>query len=668
MADKSNKIKEKVEKLRQEIEKHNHYYFDLDSPQISDREYDQLMLQLMELERLHPQLITEDSPSQRVGGKPLDAFSGVEHRVPLLSLSNAFNFEDLKEWDNRLRRTLGEQPQYVVELKIDGLSVALYYEEGYFSTGATRGDGLTGEDISSNLKTISTLPLALRESLPLLIVKGEAYMPKGAFKTLNEGREREGLPLFANPRNAAAGSLRQLDSRVTASRALNLFAYEIQLVEGKEFQLHSQVLEYLDYQGFNVNPNWGLCENIDEVFSLCEEWEKKRAQLEYEIDGIVVKVDMREHQRLLGSTSKSPRWAIAYKFPAEQGVTRLRDIIVRVGRTGVVTPTAVLDPISLAGTTVSRATLHNEDNIKDKDIRLGDMVVAQKAGDIIPEVVSVIKEERTGDEIIFSFPTKCPECGSKIVRPEGEAAARCTGGLVCPAQRREGLIHFVSRGAMDIEGLGPRVIEQLLDSGLVEDAADLYYLQWEEISQLERLGEKSAKNIISSIEKSKDNPLSRLIFALGIRNVGARAAKILADRYNNMEDLGRAGFESLISVHEIGPKIAESIEAFFNEDHNLKVVKKLRDAGVNMVEMEKTDAPLSGQKFVLTGRLDSMTRAEAREKIESLGGEIQGSVGRKTNYVVAGEKPGSKYDRAQSLGIAILDEEQFRALINEGKS
>lgn len=665
MAKSLNSVRDRVEELRKQIEKHNHLYYNLDQPEISDREYDALMEELLLLEREYPALLSPDSPSQRIGGKPLPYFSQVRHPQPLLSLSNAFSSSELREWDARLKRLTGtDHLDYVAELKIDGLSVALTYEGGYFTTGATRGDGFTGEDITNNLKTIRTLPLKLKGEIKRLTVRGEAYMPQGAFQRLNADREAAGLPLFANPRNAAAGSLRQLDPKVAASRSLLLFVYDILELEGEQPPTQVDTLEFLMFQGFPVNSEWEHCQSIENVLPLCLEWKIKRAALNYEIDGIVIKVNNREYYGPLGYTSKSPRWSIAYKFPAEQGITRVKDIIIRVGRTGVLTPTAILEPIRLAGTTVTRATLHNEDIIKDKDIRIGDLVVAQKAGDIIPEVVSVIKEERTGSEQPFSLPGQCPECGSKVVRVEGEAAYRCSGGLVCPAQVREGLIHFVSRDAMDIEGLGPRVIEQLCAEGLISDAGDLYFLQKGQLIALERMGKQSADNLLAAINASKNRPLSRLIFALGIRNVGSRAAQLLAEKFTTMDNLAKASPEQMMDIAEIGPKIAESAASFFMEKHNLEVIKKLKTAGVNMTEKNTgNNGKLSGKKFVLTGRLSQMTRSEAKEKITALGGEVSDSVSKKTDYLVAGEDPGSKFDKAASLGITVLSETEFVELL-----
>ena len=659
-------VRKRLEELRKEIERHDYLYYSLDQPEISDSEYDGLMRELLSLEGKYPQLVTPDSPSQRVGGEPLPFFSQVQHPHPLLSLSNVFSSGELRDWDMRLKRMLGtEDLDYVVELKIDGLSVALTYEDGYFVKGATRGDGKIGEDITANLKTIKALPLKLKDKVRGLTVRGEAYMPRAALKRLNQERELEGQPLFANPRNAAAGSLRQLDPKIAASRSLLLFVYDIIEIEGPEPETHRETLEYLKNQGFPVNPEWKFCRCIQEMFPLCTEWQEKRGSLSYDIDGLVAKVNNREYRRLLGNTSKSPRWSVAYKFPAEQGVTRLKDIKIRVGRTGVLTPTALLEPIRLAGTTVTRASLLNEDIIKEKDIRIGDMVVAQKAGDIIPEVVSVVKEERTGNEKVFTLPDICPECGSKVVRLEGESASRCTGGLICPAQIREGLIHFASRDAMDIEGLGPKVIEQLLASKLISDAGDLYFLKKDQLLALERMGEQSADNLLAAIEESKRRSLSRLIFALGIRNVGSRAAQLLAERFVTLEKLSEAGPEDMMEIPEIGGKIGESVYAFFREDHNLQVIHKLKSAGVNMTESLAVagERILSGKQFVLTGKLSQMTRSEAKEKITGSGGRVSESVSKKTDYLVAGEDPGSKLEKATALGVKILSEDEFLELL-----
>ena len=658
-------IVQRVRDLREDIRRHDYLYYVLDNPEIGDAEYDALMRELQDLEDSYPEVVVPDSPTQRVAGQSLTSFTEVQHDVPLLSLNNAFSFSDLEEWDRRISRLSGRVVDYIVELKIDGLSVALTYEDGELVIGATRGDGFTGEDITTNLRTIKTVPLRLNKPISRLVVRGEAYMPREAFGRLNAVREGEGQPTFANPRNAAAGSLRQLDPKIAASRSISLFVYDVLVVQGEELQTHRDTLQYLGDQGFPVNPNWKYCRGIEEAVSFCEHWQTKRNDLPYDIDGLVIKVNSLDLHRELGSTTKSPRWAIAYKFPAEQGITTVKQVFIRVGRTGVLTPTAVFDPIQLAGTTVTKATLHNEDMIKEKDIRIGDRVVVQKAGDIIPEVVGVLKEERTGTERPFRYPQKCPECGSDVVRLPGEAASRCTGGLVCPAQTLEGLIHFASRDAMDIEGLGPKVVEQLFNAGLVKDAGDLYYLRKADLLKLERMGEQSADNLLKAINNTKKRPLSKLLFALGIRNVGSRAAKLLAQRFTTLDAVIDAGDEDLTAIREIGPKIAGSIKAFFGEEHNLEVIAKLKSAGVN-TEEKTTPQPgqqLSGRRFVLTGRLSSMSRSDAKKKIEALGGEVSSSVSGNTHYVVVGEDPGSKLDKAAALGVAILNEEEFTAMV-----
>lgn len=658
--------KEKIKKIREQIEKHNYHYFVLDNPQITDAEYDKLMQQLVALEKEFPELVTPDSPSQRIGGKPLAGFKTYVHRTPLLSLGNAFGKEQLLDFHRRVVNGLGtDSVEYVVEPKIDGLSVALYYQGGILQVGATRGDGVTGEDVTQNLKTIGNVPLRLKENLPILEVRGEAYMPKDSFQRLNTVKEEKGEVLFANPRNAAAGSIRQLDPKVAASRDLRVIVYALLYIEGAQITKHSEGLKLLKKQGFSVAEPF-LSSDIDQVAEYCAQWIQKRHELPYEIDGMVIKVNSLEQQEQLGYTSKSPRWAIAYKFPAEQGITKLKDIFVRVGRTGAVTPTAVLEPIRLAGTTVSKATLHNEDMIKEKDIRIGDYVVVQKAGEIIPEVVEVVKERRNGGEKEFEFPQYCPECGSKVIRLEDEAVARCTGTAVCPAQVREGIIHFASRNAMNIEGLGPAIIAQLLDAKLIKDAADLYYLDFADLVKLERMGEKSAQNLLDSLEESKKRNLAQVIFALGIRLVGQRAAKILAQEFKSMDRLSKATFTELIAIDEIGPKMAESIIAFFHEEKNQEFIARLKKAGVNMV-MEKASAysnKLAGKTFVLTGTLARFSRKEAGEKVEALGGKVSSTVSKKTDYVVAGENPGSKYEKARELAVAILTEEEFIRLIS----
>ncbi|MFZ5632581.1 MAG: NAD-dependent DNA ligase LigA [Bacillota bacterium] len=662
-------VKNRVEELRREIEKHNYNYYVLDSPTISDARFDNLMRELASLEEQYPELVTPDSPTMRVGGAPREGFVTVPHLVPMLSLGNAFDEGELRDFDRRVRQGVqGAGVEYVAELKIDGLAVSLLYEDGVLVRAATRGDGDNGEDITPNMKTVRAVPLRLKEPAKLLEVRGEAYMSKDAFARLNESREESGEPLFANPRNAAAGSLRQLDPAVTASRQLSIFMYAVGAVEGVSLQTHQAVLEYLKSQGFRINPHYRVFKDIEGVIEYCREWQNSRFDLPYATDGVVVKVNGLAQQNQLGATMKSPRWAIAFKYPPEQARTVVRDIILRVGRTGVLTPTAVLKPVRLAGTTVTRATLHNEDIIRERDIRVGDTVLVHKAGDVIPEVLEVIKEERRGNEEPFSMPSECPECRSPAVRAQGEAAVRCVNPD-CPARSREGLIHFVSRGAMDIAGLGPAVIGQLMSAGLVKDAADLYGLKKEDLVPLERMGEKSAQNLLDALEKSKQNHLYRVVYALGIRHVGERAAKILADRFGSMENIMSARPEDFMAIPEIGPRIAESITEFFADPGNRELVHRLARQGLNMkVEREEVrqgPRPLEGKTVVLTGALGRYTRQEAQELVERLGGRVSSSVSKKTHLVVAGEDPGSKYDKALQLGIQIMDEEGFIRLAEQ---
>lgn len=657
------RVKERIEALSEEIEAHNYRYYVMDDPAISDASYDKMIRELEKLEKQYPSLASPYSPTQRVGGRPREGFATVRHLSPMMSLANAFDEGELMDFDRRVRQALpGEPVRYVIEPKIDGLAVSLFYENGLLSRGATRGDGATGEDISENLKTIRSVPLRLRKLVPALEVRGEAYMSKDSFARLNEAREETGEPLFANPRNAAAGALRQLDPKITASRRLNLFVYGIGYSEGVDPRDHSDVLILLKELGFRVNE-FHLFDGMDEVVKYCLDWQVRRFELPYAVDGLVIKVNSLDQQQRLGATMKSPRWAIAYKFPPEQAVTTVKNIFVRVGRTGALTPTAEMEPVRVAGTTVSRATLHNEDNIREKDIRIGDRVLIQKAGDIIPEVIAALPDERKGDEKVWSMPSECPSCGSRVVRAEGEAAVRCTN-MACPAKLWEGLIHFSSRHAMDIAGLGPAVLAQILTSGLIRDPADLYSLRYEDLVGLERLGPKSAQNLLGAVEASKKNSLSRLIFALGIRHVGERAAKILAQHYGSLEVLMGAREEELTAIPEIGPKIASSIVSFFTESQNRQVIDKLVKAGVNTrADMDRgAGGPLAGKVFVLTGALESFSRQEAQEIVERLGGRVSSSVSRGTDYVVAGEKPGSKYDKAISLAIPILDEKEFKSL------
>ncbi|HEX3015077.1 MAG TPA: NAD-dependent DNA ligase LigA, partial [Desulfobacteria bacterium] len=622
--------------------------------------------ELLNLEGMFPELLTPDSPSQRVGGLPLKEFDTVRHTVPLLSLANAFGPEDLREFDRRVRQVV-PKVEYVLELKIDGLTVALTYRDGTFVTGATRGDGVNGEKITQNLKTVYSVPLTLQKHFPRLEVRGEAYMPKKSFEQLNNEREENGEQTFANPRNAAAGSLRQLDPKVTASRNLKVFVYNIIYQEGTGVKSQSESLEFLAEQGFLVNPDYRICQNIEEVITACLEWGEKRHSLPYDIDGMVIKVNSFAAQEELGATAKSPRWAIAYKFPAQQEETVVEDIFVRVGRTGVLTPTAILRPVRVAGSTVSRATLHNLDFIREKDIRIGDHVLIQKAGDVIPEVVEVLPAKRTGQERVFTMPAVCPECQAEVVRPESEAAHRCTG-IACPAKQREGIIHFVSRDAMNIDGLGPAVVAQLLDARLIRNAADLYYLQFADLLKLERMGQKSAENLLAAISASKEQGLAQLIFALGIRHVGARAGKLLASHFKSMDALSRASVDELTEIPELGPAMAESIATFFRQEQSQEFIRRLAEAGVNMVEESKQQSEtLAGKTVVVTGTLEKYGRKEIEEVIEAHGGKPSGSVSKKTSFVLVGSSPGSKLDKAKTLGVTVLTEEEFERLIQAGQ-
>lgn len=640
----------------------------MDKPELSDEEYDKKLRELIDLEEKYPEFLKIDSPSQRVGGEPLKSFTQVRHRTAMLSLGNAFNAEELRDFNRRVVSGLGgEKVEYMVELKIDGLAISLTYQNGSFFQGATRGDGEVGEDITQNLKTIQAIPLTLKDKLSQLDVRGEAYLPKKEFARINEEREEQGLQLFANPRNAAAGSLRQLDPKIAAARKLSAFIYGLGYVEGRKIATHSEALEFLGEQGFKVNSQSWLCGSIEEVIAITEEWADKKHSLPYEIDGLVIKVNDYSQQERLGFTAKSPRWAIAYKFPAEKAMSRVKDIFVNVGRTGVLTPNAVLAPVRLAGTTVSRATLHNEDFISEKDIRIGDYVWVHKAGDIIPEVLGVIREKRTGEEHKYQMPKQCPECESEVFKLPGEVALRCLN-QTCPALRRESIIHFVSRDAMNIEGLGPAVVAQLLVEGLIQDPADLYYLDFQEMIKLERMGEKSAQKLLASVEKSKSNNLGQLIFALGIRHVGNKAGKVLAQTFGSLDALKVAKHEDLINIPEIGPKIAESIVNFFEDPQNLEIISKLQQAGVDpkVTRQVEGNLPLSGKTFVLTGTLTQFTRKEAEEKIEALGGATSGTVSKNTDYLVAGEKAGSKLAKAEKLGVAIISEEELIAILQSG--
>ncbi|PKG25142.1 NAD-dependent DNA ligase LigA [Niallia nealsonii] len=654
----------RIKELHNLLNKYNYEYHVLDNPSIPDAEYDRLLKELISLEELFPALKTSDSPSQRVGGEILSMFSKVQHQKPMLSLGNAFNEEDLRDFDRKIRQAIGDKFCYVCELKIDGLAVSLRYVDGLFEIGATRGDGTTGEDITANLKTIRSVPLRLKKPVSIE-VRGEAFMPKKSFLDLNAAKEENGEEPFANPRNAAAGSLRQLDPRIAASRNLDIFLYAIGDVGQTGVESHSGGLDLLDELGFKTNKERRKCDSIEEVMQYVEEWQEKRPNLPYEIDGIVIKVDGLADQEKLGTTAKSPRWAIAYKFPAEEVVTKLIDITLNVGRTGVITPTAELVPVKVAGTTVKRASLHNEDLIREKDIKIGDMVVVKKAGDIIPEVVNVLVERRTGEEKDFHMPTHCLECESELVRIEGEVALRCINPK-CSAQIREGLIHFVSRNAMNIDGLGERVISQLFKEKLIEDVADLYVLTYDQLIQLERMGDKSVTNLLNAIEVSKNNSLEKLLFGLGIRHVGAKAAKTIAMVFESMENLLYATKEQLIEINEIGEKMADSIVTYFEQEEVAALISELKSAGVNMLytgpkftAAESSDSIFAGKTIVLTGKMEILSRNEAKEKIEALGGKVTGSVSKKTDLVIAGEDAGSKLTKAQELEIEVWDEEKL---------
>ena len=654
----------RIEYLRETLNRYGYEYYVLDNPTVSDFEYDALMNELISLENENPELITSDSPTQRVGGEVSEGFSEVTHAVQMQSLADVFSKEELEAFDERVRSALEvDEVEYVVEMKIDGLSVSLEYENGSFVRGSTRGNGFVGEDIHQNLRTIPSIPLKLTEAVPYLEVRGEVFMPQKSFLALNEQRELSGEPLFANPRNAAAGSLRQLDSKIAAERKLDIFVFNVQRSEGLELYDHRSSIDYLAKLGFKVIPGNKTFKGISEAYEEIQRIGESRGELTFDIDGSVVKVNSFTQRELLGSTSKTPKWAAAYKFPAEQQETKLIDIALQVGRTGVVTPNAVLEPVRIAGSTVSRATLHNIDNIRAKDIRIGDTVVIQKAGDIIPEVVEVVLSKRSGAETEFSMPSSCPVCGGELRREEGEAATRCTNSN-CPAQQLRAIIHYVSKPAMDIDGLGAAVVEQLLDEGLIHDFADLYTLKFEDIVNLERFGNKSAKNLIDAIDKSREMGLDRVLFGLGIRMIGSRAAQILADRFGNIDALMSATVEALSDIPEIGEKMAVSLTEYFAQGKSADIINRLKDANVDLTyEAKRESNILEGKTLVLTGTLPTLKRSEAKALIESHGGKVSGSVSKKTDYVVAGEEAGSKLDKANDLGITVLTEEDLLTML-----
>ncbi|WP_414698431.1 NAD-dependent DNA ligase LigA [Peptacetobacter sp. AB845] len=662
-------IKLQIDNLIDKINYHSDKYYNQDTPEISDFEYDMLMKELIKLEAENPEFKRVDSPSNRVGGMALDKFDQVTHKNPMLSLSNAYSAEDLRDFDRRVREMTDGDVEYVVEFKIDGLSVGITYENGEFKSAATRGNGIIGEDISKNAMTIKSVPLKIDDKREI-IVRGEVYISKENFEKVNEYQEEHDLQIFANPRNLAAGSLRQLDSKLTAKRPLDIFVFNLENINELEgIDTHSDSLEYLKKLGFSVSENYKICKSIDEVIEFIEYWTENRGSLKFDIDGMVVKVNNIEQRNEMGFTAKSPRWAIAYKFPAERKKSKILDIEVEVGRTGTITPTAILEPVRLAGTSVSRATLHNEDFIREKDIKLFDHVIVQKAGDIIPQIVEVVKEDRTGDEKDFVMPSVCPECGEPTVRLEGEAAVKCIN-ISCPAQIRRGMIHFVSREAMDIDGMGESIITLFLKEGLIKDVSDIYYLKKEQIVPLERMGEKSADNLIKAIEKSKSNDLWRLINGLGIRFVGVKGAKILASNFSSLDEIMNADVERLQQLEEFGSIMSESVVKFFREEQNLAVIKKLKDAGVNTEAGEDKSEGIpqlfEGMKIVLTGTLPTLKRNQAKEIIEPRGGKATSSVSKSTTFVLAGEEAGSKLTKANDLGIKVIDEDMFLKLSEMG--
>lgn len=657
----------RIEELRRIIDHHNYQYYALDAPEINDLEYDRLFRELQELEQRYPDLVSPDSPTQRVGAPPSRAFAAVTHRRPMLSLANAFSEEELLAWARRVEARLGAPPSgYVCELKIDGAAVSLTYEAGRFVRGATRGDGIQGEDVTANLRTVRSIPLRLRGTRPpaVLEVRGEVFLSTTAFEAINRERRAVGESLFANPRNAAAGSLRQLDPRVTAARPLDMFTYGVGAIEGLEFRTHEATLGWLADAGFKVNPHTQPCAALEDVIAYVNAWTQRRGELAYETDGVVVKVDDVRRQAELGATSQAPRWATAYKFPAEQAVTRVKNIHVYVGRTGALTPVAELEPVGVSGVTVTSATLHNEDEVRRKDVRTGDWVVVQRAGEVIPEVVRVLPERRTGSEEPFAMPSICPSCGAKVRRPDGEAVTRCTNAA-CPAQITGLLIHFCARDAMNIDRVGPKLIIQLLRAGLIQDPADLYALRKEQLAALERMGEKSAQYVLDSIAGSRRPPLARLLYALGIRHVGAHVAELLAAHFRDLRRLMGASFEDVRDVPGIGPTIADSVVTFFRQPENTRLIQKLLAAGVRPAAPPRRagSGRLAGKRLVFTGSLSRFPRSKAEALAREHGALVSGSVSKKTDYVVAGADPGFKLDRGKKLKVKILSENEFTRLI-----
>ena len=663
-------VKQRIEALRREIEYHNYRYYVLDEPEIPDAEYDRLMRELQALEAEHPELITPDSPTQRVGAKPAKEFAPVRHEIPMLSLNNAFSEEEVRAFDRRVRERLGlERVDYTAEPKLDGLAVSLLYEQGVLVRGATRGDGYTGEDVTLNIRTIKSVPLRLMgDDYPrILEVRGEVFMPKAGFEALNARARRRGEKTFANPRNAAAGSLRQLDPRITAERPLDMFCYAVGRVEdGRLPPTQFELLQRFRDWGLRVSREVERAPGVEACLAYHRRMAERRQSLPYDIDGVVYKVDRFDYQERLGFVSRAPRWAIAHKFPAEEELTRVLDVIFHVGRTGALTPVAKLEPVFVGGVTVSSATLHNMDEIERKDVRIGDTVIVRRAGDVIPEIVSVVKSRRPPDARKIELPRHCPVCGSDVIRPPGEAVARCTGGLYCPAQRKEAIKHFASRRAMDIEGLGDKLVDQLVEKKLVSTVADLYRLTVDQVAALERMGQKSARNLIDAIERSKHTTLARFIYALGIRGVGEATARTLASHFGNLKDLMAADEETLQQIPDVGPVVASQIYSFFRQRHNREVIDELIKAGVHWEEgraHEPGTLPLAGKTYVLTGALSDLTREEATERLEALGAKVSNSVSRKITAVIAGENPGSKLARAQALGVPVLNEQDLKRLL-----
>lgn len=657
-------VKKRIEELRKEIEYHNYRYYVLDSPVITDEEYDKLFRELKELEEKFPEFRSPNSPTQRVGVPPLKEFKTVRHEIPMLSLDNAFSGEELIAFEKKIKRMLKteEEIEYIVEPKFDGLSISLLYKDGELIRGATRGNGIEGEDVTPNVRTIRTIPLFIEDPPPLIEVRGEVVMFKKDFEELNRKRAEEGESLFANPRNAAAGSVRQLDSSITAKRKLHFFAYAVGLYKGVEFKTQEDILNYLKEKRFRVSPDFKKVTGIKKVIESCLWFQERRDDYPFDMDGAVVKVNSLDLQKKLGATTHAPRWAIAYKFPAEEKETVVRNIIIQVGRTGKLTPVAILDPVFVSGSTVSRVTLHNEDEIKRLDVRIVDHVIIRKAGSVIPEVVRVIKEKRTGKEVEFKFPERCPVCGAKVVRLPGEADYRCTNAS-CPAQIKGRILHFVSRDAMDIENIGESLVNQLVDKNIIKDIGDLYYLDVKDLLPLERMGKVLAEKIIRNIQNSKNRPLHRLIYGLGIFHVGKHVAEILTQRFKTMDEFLEAGIEDYMEIEGIGPKTAKSLFIFFHEPKNIELINKLKKAGVRMSEEEK-EGKLKGLTFVFTGALKTMSRHEAEELVKSEGGRVSSSVSKRVDYVVVGENPGSKFEKAKNLGIKMIDEDEFLKLIS----